>query len=163
MMDSEVINEMVTIKRGTIEDVDSLLRLSKKLFDEVGHQFSVPDNNQAMALYRDLLNNEHYVVFIASDSQHPACGFITLNEGASIYAGGKFGLIQEFYVVEQKRSCGIGKTLLHNATEFAQSKGWKRLEVTPPHREKSRRTYNFYMREGFVEIGPRLKLENLNE
>ena len=154
---------MVTIKRGTIEDVDTLLRLSKELFNEIGHQFPIADNNQAKAFCHNLLKNKNYTVFIASDSNNSACGMITLNEGLSVYAGGTFGIIREFYVINQKRSAGIGKALLHSAVEFARSKGWKRLEVTPPHKEEWRRTYNFYMREGFVEIGPRLKLENLNE
>jgi GNAT superfamily N-acetyltransferase len=152
---------MVTIKRGTIEDVDNLLRLSIDLFDEIGHQFPIADNNQAKAFCQNLLRNENYVFFIASDFKNSACGIITLNEGLSVYAGGRFGIIREFYVIKQKRSSGIGKALLHKAVEFARSKGWKRLEVTPPHKEEWRRTYNFYMREGFVEIGPRLKLENL--
>lgn len=155
------VNKMVTIKRGTIEDVDNLLRLSKELFSEIGHQFPLSDNNQAKTFCQDLLKNEDYVIFIASDANGSACGMITLNEGLSVYAGGTFGIIREFYVTKQKRSAGIGKALLHKAVEITRSKGWKRLEVTPPHKEKWRRTYNFYMREGFVEIGPRLKLENL--
>ena len=154
---------MVTIKRGTIEDVDNLLRLSINLFKEVGHQFPIADNKQAKTFCQNLLKNENYVVFIATDSKNSASGMITLNEGLSVYAGGTFGIIREFYVIKQKRSSGIGKALLHSAVEFARSKGWKRLEVTPPHKEEWRRTYNFYMREGFIEIGPRLKLEILNE
>ncbi len=152
---------MVTIKRATTEDVDHLLSLSKKLFDEIGHQFPIDDNKKAKAFYHNLLKNKKYIVFIASDAKNSACGMITLNEGISVYAGGTFGIIREFYVVKQKRSAGIGKTLLHKAVEFARNKGWKRLEVTPPHKEEWQRSYNFYMREGFVEIGPRLKLENL--
>jgi GNAT superfamily N-acetyltransferase len=152
---------MVTIKRATSEDVDHLLSLSKKLFDEIGHQFPIADDNQAKAFCRYLLDNEDYVVFIATDAKDSTCGMITLNEGLSVYAGGQFGIIREFYVIKQKRSAGIGKALLHKAVEFARSKGWQRLEVTPPHKEEWGRTYKFYMREGFVEIGPRLKLENL--
>lgn len=152
---------MVTIKRGTIEDIGSLLSLSKMLFVEIGHQFPITDNNAAN-FYKNVLENENYIVFIASDSNNTPYGIITLNEGSSVYAGGKFGVIREFYITEENRSAGIGKALLHSAMEFARSKGWKRLEVTPPHKEKWKRTYDFYMREGFVEIGPRLKLENLN-
>lgn len=152
---------MFTIKKGTIEDADSLLSLSKKLFDEIGHQFPISDDNQAKVFCQDLLKDEHYVVFIASDAENSTCGIITLSEGLSVYAGGRFGIIREFYVVPEMRSAGIGKALLHRAIEFARSKGWNRLEVTPPHKKEWERTYNFYMREGFVEIGPRLKFENL--
>lgn len=133
------------------------------LFHEIGHQFPVSDNKCAKNLCRNLLENEDYVVFIASDSQNAICGFITLNEGSSIYAGGTFGVIREFYVVEEKRSKGIGKSLLHSTIEFGRSKGWTRIEVTPPDKETWKRTYDFYMEEGFVEIGPRLKYENLNK
>lgn len=152
---------MFTIKRGSIEDVDSLLSLSKKLFDEIGHQFPISDRSQAVFFCKNLFDNETYVGFLASDAKNQACGLITLNEGSSIYVGGRFGIIREFYVVPKMRSAGIGKALLHRAIEFARSKGWNRLEVTPPHKEEWERTYNFYMREGFVEIGPRLKFENL--
>ena len=152
---------MATIRRGTTEDIDSLLRLSKMLFVEIGHQFPITDNNGAKTLCKNLLENENYIIFFASDSNNTPCGIITLNEGSSVYAGGKFGIIREFYVNEKNRSSGIGKSLLHRAMEFAQSKGWKRLEVTPPHKEKWKRIYNFYIREGFIEIGPRLKFENM--
>lgn len=139
-----------------------MLRLSKALFGEIGHQFPISDSHEAKAFCLNLLENEAYIVFIASETENPACGFITLNEGTSMYAGGTFGVIREFYVTGGKRSSGVGTALLQRAMECARSKGWKRLEVTPPHKEEWKRTYDFYMREGFVEVGPRLKA-NLNE
>lgn len=151
-------NTMIRIKRGTIEDTKTLLRLSKRLFGELGHQFPISDGNKAEAFCLNLLENEDYVVFIASDSGRSPCGFITLNEGVSLYAGGTFGVIREFYVTKEKRSVGIGTALLQSAMEYARSKSWKRLEVTPPHREKWKRTHDFYIREGFVEVGSRLKI-----
>ncbi len=96
------------------------------------------------------------------DSKGLVAGILTLSEGISIYSGGRFGVIREFYVVTNMRSRGIGKALLEKAKEFSQNKGWKRIEVTPPSKEKHLRTYAFYAREGFREIGPRLKYEDLN-
>ena len=88
---------------------------------------------------------------------------ITLSEGLSIYAGGKFGVIREFYVIPEMRSTGVGKALLEKAKEFGRESGWKRIEVTPPDKGKWPRIYNFYTSESFKEIGPRLKLENQDE
>lgn len=43
---------MVSIKRATIEDVDAVLKLSRKLFRELGHQFPTFDNNQSISFWQ---------------------------------------------------------------------------------------------------------------
>jgi GNAT superfamily N-acetyltransferase len=153
---------MITIRRAEPEDAAAVLGLCKSLFDELDHRFPSTEDKSSLSLCRNLMGNDSYTVFLAFDSKNSVCGIITLNEGASIYTGGKFGVIREFYVIPEMRSSGIGKALLDTAKGFVRTKGWKRLEVTPPHKEKWIRTYDFYMKEGFTEIGPRLKLENLN-
>ena len=124
---------MATIRKATVEDAGGILRLTKCLFSELGHQR--PMNDQQSVLFcRDILTSGEYRVFLSNGAQGHANGVITLSEGLSIYAAGRFGVIREFYVVPDMRSRGIGKAF-----------------------------YAFYLREGFGEIGPRLKLENLNE
>jgi GNAT superfamily N-acetyltransferase len=150
---------MVTIRKASSGDFDVVIKFSKQLFAEVGHPFPFSENDNAISFFKNLLKDEDYVVFLSFDSQNSVCGMITLSEALSIYAGGNFGVIREFYVIPEMRSSGIGKALLSAAKEFGQSKGWTRIEVTPPHKDKWTRTYNFYQREGFIEIGPRLKLE----
>ena len=150
---------MATIRRASFGDVDVVIKLSKQLFAELGHPFPFSENDRLISFCKNLLKNKDYIVFLSFDSQNSACGMITFNEALSIYAGGNFGVIREFYVIPEMRSSGIGKTLLNAAKEFGRSKGWTRIEVSPPHKDKWTRTYNFYQREGFIEIGPRLKLE----
>jgi GNAT superfamily N-acetyltransferase len=154
---------MITIRRASFGNVDVVIKLSKQLFAELGHPFPFSENDHSISFFENLLKNEAYVVFLSFDSQNSVCGMIALSEALSIYAGGNFGVIREFYVIPEMRSSGIGKALLKAAKEFGRSKGWMRIEVTPPHKDKWSRTYDFYQREGFIEIGPRLKLENLNE
>ena len=48
--------------------------------------------------------------------------------------------------------------LIEEAARIARSQGWRRLEVGAPDQPSWRRTLNFYVREGFVEVGPCLKL-----
>jgi GNAT superfamily N-acetyltransferase len=154
---------MVTIRKASIEDVDVVIKLSKQLFAELGHPFPFPGNGHLISFCKNLLKKNNYIVFLSFDSQNSACGMITLSEALSIYSGGHIGVIREFYIIPGMRSSGIGKALLNTVKEFGRSKGWTRMEVTPPHKDKWTRTYNFCQREGFIEIGPRLKLENLNE
>lgn len=85
-------------------------------------------------------------------------GAMTLNECAAIYAGGKFGEISELYVRPENRSQGIAGQLLKHALAEACNRGWKRLEVGAPEQPAWHRTLNFYLRNGFAEIGPRLRL-----
>ena len=155
------MNTALTIRRALIEDAETVSRLTKELFSELGHTPPVADLNQSVAFCKNILEKDEYVAFLAVGSKGSAEGIITLSEGVAIYAGGRFGVIREFYVVPEMRSRGVGKALWEKAKEFTRSKGWRRLEVTPPPKEKHGRTYSFYLREGFCEVGPRLKYENL--
>ena len=59
-------------------------------------------------------------------------GFIGFIESFAIYAGGKFGVINELYVKPQYRSKGIGEKLMLYANQVKEIKGWSRLEVSTP-------------------------------
>jgi GNAT superfamily N-acetyltransferase len=84
-------------------------------------------------------------------------GVLMLNECAAIYAGGIFGEITELYVEPACRSRGIGPALTEAAFAFARARRWKRLEVGAPPQPQWARTRQFYLREGFIEVGPRLR------
>lgn len=97
------------------------------------------------------------------------CGFMARQEGqpvgalmlspcAAIYAGGAFGEISELYVIPACRSTGIARALIAAASVEGRLRGWKRLEVGAPAQPAWARSLAFYRREGFAEIGPRLRL-----
>ena len=156
-----MMNSAFTIRKAVIRDAEAVTKLTKELFAELGHIPPITDFKQSVAFCKDILEDDKYVVLLASDSKGLIAGTLTLSEDISIYAGGRFGVIREFYVVPNMRSKGIGNALLEKAKEFSRNKGWKRIEVTLPSKEKHFRTYTFYTREGFQEIGPRLKHEDL--
>ncbi len=153
---------MFNIRKATAKDAETVLRLTKELFYDLGHQMKV-DDQQALLFCKKILKSGKYVAFLSIGPQDYANGIITLSEGLSIYAGGKFGVIREFYIIPEMRSKGLGKALLEKAKEFGRINGWKRIELTPPDKMKWRRAYRFYVREGFKEIGTRIKFENLIE
>lgn len=94
--------------------------------------------------------------FLAWEEDDPV-GVIVLNDCAAIYAGGCFGEITELYVVPGHRSRGVAGALVAQAVEEGRSRGWKRLEVGAPNQPDWARTLQFYLREGFAEVGPRLR------
>ncbi len=99
-----------------------------------------------------------YWAFIAKTPEDGAVGLITLNDSAAIYAEGRFGTIPELYIAPAYRSQGVGALLLERAIAFAGTRGWSRLEVGAPDQPRWSRTVDFYRKQGFVEVGPRLKL-----
>ncbi len=155
------MSTIVTIREAISEDSEMVSELTANLFIELDHKQPIDDLKQATQFCKEIIEKHDYFVFLAVSSSGSAEGILTLSESISIYAGGKFGVIREFYVVPKMRFRGIGKALWYKTKEFSRSKGWKRIEVTPPSKEKHMRTYSFYAREGFREIGPRLKYEDL--
>ncbi|WP_281886574.1 GNAT family N-acetyltransferase [Paenibacillus sp. YYML68] len=98
-----------------------------------------------------------YSCYIALDNQE-CVGTVAVSESCSIYAGGRFGIIQELYVLPEYRSKNIGHLLIDNIVELAKVRGWKRIEVGTPDPVIWNRTIEFYKREGFSEVGLKLKM-----
>ena len=130
--------------------------LVHRLLDELSGG-RAPDLAELEATAGSLVGRGAVSGAIALDDDTPV-GVVMLTECAAIYAGGRFGEITELYVAPTHRSRGLGPRLIEEAVRLARSRGWRRLEVGAPDQAAWRRTLNFYVREGFVEVGPRLKL-----
>lgn len=102
------------------------------------------------------LRDDRYAVFLAGspDGGSPL-GFSAVTSMRSLYAGGIFGVITEFYVRPGFRSEGIGALLLEAAKSHAREQGWLRLEVTTPPLPQFERTLQFYESHGFEVTGGR--------
>ncbi len=128
--------------------------LLNELFPELGYQ-----RDACIATAKTLLAGEAGVwAFIATRSDERDIGVLTLNECSAIYAGGQFGEISELYVAPDYRSIGVGARLVGAAAEFGRERGWPDLEVGAPGVPIWQRTVDFYLRNGFEEVGPRLDL-----
>ena len=106
----------------------------------------------------ELLSGSTVWALLAEPDPGHAVGVLTLNECAAIYASGRFGEISELFVQPSFRSQRVGESLLRSAVEFGCSRGWKRIEVCAPSVPPWGRTVEFYGRNGFAQVGPRLKL-----
>jgi GNAT superfamily N-acetyltransferase len=130
-----MVGKLLSELRGAFVEKEAYLQASKKLLSE----------------------NKQYTVFLAYSAPSEYLGFISVFESSSIHTFGEYGVIQELFVCPEYRSSQIGRGLLSLVKNLAIVKGWKRLEVGAPSSEKWR-SVAFYLREGFIEVGPRLKL-----
>ncbi|BCH26915.1 GNAT family N-acetyltransferase [Mesorhizobium sp. L-8-3] len=144
----------ISTRRANATDAGTVVRFIHALLDELtGGKAPAPDDVRQSA--QIMLADAGVVAVIASADDEPV-GIMVLNECTAIYAGGKFGYISELYVRPEKRSKGIAPQLLEVASREGHARGWKRLELAAPRQPKWKRTLDFYLRNGFEELGPRL-------
>jgi GNAT superfamily N-acetyltransferase len=144
------------IREASEEDIEVITDMVIRLLTELGG--APVDREPYLKTCAELLKQpQSYTVFLAFSESNQCMGVVTIAESHAIYAGGRFGVIREFYVSPEKRSSKIGHELLSTVIEYSRIRNWKRIEVGAPNSQKWERTVSFYIREGFVEIGPRLK------
>jgi GNAT superfamily N-acetyltransferase len=154
---------MFGIKPATPTDAEAIAKMVKALLEEImavtGAAHFTLDFAATLARCRDFLLSGEYAVLLACDGDETV-GFVTLTETRSLYAGGAFGIIPEFYVNPEYRSRKIGAWLLAAVREHGKSRGWTRLEVTTPPLPEFERTLHFYQANGFsIAGGRKLKAE----
>jgi GNAT superfamily N-acetyltransferase len=142
---------MITFRIADESDTDSVANLLAALFEEVEGS---PDAEEIAGIFAEMEADDSHSTLLALDEDEDIVGILTMVECLSISAGGKYGVINELYVVPEYRSEGVGKMLIDEAKDLIESRDWKRLELTTPGDEFSK-TLRFYEREGFYKIGPR--------
>jgi GNAT superfamily N-acetyltransferase len=149
----------ISVRQAQSSEVGVVAELVHALLSELTPPTATPPTiDKVRASTVLLLNKDRGVwAFVAEDELGHAVGVLTLHECASIYAGGRFGEISELFVSPPARSEGVGPELLKEAMRFARAREWRRLEVGAPAGTHWNRTVSFYLRNGFEEVGPRLK------
>lgn len=137
------------IYRATSDDAPLVIAMVEQLLIELGG-FHAFDTATATGLCSQLLATENYTALLARDALGKTLGVLTLQECPALYVAGRLGWIQEFYVVPEARSLGVGHRLAETAETYARARQWKRLEVNTPDASSWPRTVAFYRREGFA-------------
>jgi GNAT superfamily N-acetyltransferase len=147
----------VRIERATRADLGEVLRLVELLLDELHEDDEFAGLDRRRTLDDLQREGDRFVALIARGEGGEAAGVLTLTETFAIYAGGRYGVIDELYVAPPRRSAGVGRLLLDAAAEIGRERGWRRIDVTAPPGDRWRRTVAFYERNGFVFTGPKLR------
>ncbi|WP_185735544.1 GNAT family N-acetyltransferase [Burkholderia sp. Bp9090] len=147
---------MIQIRRATTDDAKVVGNLVDDLFVELG-EGKVSSSDRALLAGSVLSITDSVFCFLAC-LQEDVVGVILVNEGIAMFAGGAFGQITELYVTPVHRSAGVAAELLREVTGLGRARGWCRIDVGAPHQPNWYRTVAFYKLNGFVEVGPRLKL-----
>jgi GNAT superfamily N-acetyltransferase len=151
--------EHIEIVRAGAADRGTVLDLVERLLvelEEKPEEFAGLDRGRVLAALEAA--GDRFAAFLAREAGEPV-GVLTLTEHFAIYAGGRYGVIDELYVAPGRRSAGIGRRLVEAAAAFGREKGWRRIDVTAPPGAAWGRSVRFYESRGFVFTGPKLRLD----
>jgi len=149
-----------TIRPANVDDAPAVAEMVGALLTELRGLETMVDLTPLEDTARILLDGAHgYWAWLAPDATGAPAAVLTLNECASVYAGGHFGEICELYVRPDQRSTDVGRRLLDQATAFGRQRSWSQLEVGAPSLPRWARTVAFYKNNGFTEVGPRLNFK----
>lgn len=136
--------------------IKKVLELLEALYLELGEEAgSVAFLNEK--LIEDLVKSGQTEIYLATKNKK-IIGILTLTESQSAYAGGKYGSIDEMYVVPELRSTGIGKMMVEKTIALAKERKWKRIDLTTPTDSDWDRTILFYQGCGFSYTGQKMKM-----
>lgn len=149
---------LFTIERATDAErpqiIDLVDRLLKKLEDEP-EEFAGLDKSRVLHDLESI--GERFTAFLARTLTGESIGVCTLVETFAIYAGGRYGVIDEMYIVPSYRGMGVGRRLIEAVKDHGRRRGWLHVDVTAPPEAKWSRTVKFYESCGFVFTGPKMR------
>ncbi|MFP5464084.1 MAG: N-acetyltransferase family protein [Gammaproteobacteria bacterium] len=128
--------------------------LTDEIMQRTGFKHFLVGLQDTTQLCAGLIASGAYTAFVAREGSE-LIGFAGLCESNALYAGGTFGIIQEFYVAPHARSSGVGAALLDAAFAHGRAKAWKRVELCTPPLPEFDRSLAFYERNGFEITGGR--------
>ncbi len=151
--------DTISIRLAEPRDMPTVIAMVAELLTELGEEGEdvelLPIEQLASAWQRV---DQTHTAFVAETSAGQPIGILTLTESFAIYANGRYGIINEMYVLPDHRSAAVGTKLIDAAINHAKARDWHRIEVTAPESPRWNRTRAFYEQRGFTFTGPKLKL-----
>ena len=148
----------ISFRVATVNDVDLIGSLVVDLTAEICEltntaHFDI-DLSGTIERCKMLINDGHYAAIIGSHNETPIA-VVTMSETYALYAGGKIGVIQEFYVSPNFRASGIGSMLIEQVKTYGTKHEWSCIELCTPPLPEFERTLNFYQKNGLSPVGGR--------
>lgn len=157
-IDQQEENVTLDIRLATAAEAGVIAKLATALTEEIiqltGVQHFHVDQAQTTRLCEQLLVAGKYVALLAWQNG-AAVGLAGCCESHALYAEGTFGVVQEFYVLPEWRSAGVGAELLAAVADYGRTQAWARLELCTPPLPEFVRSLAFYERNGFDVTGGR--------
>lgn len=153
--------EFIQATADNAEIIGSMVvQLTQEICERTKAQHFDIDLKGTIQRCEELLTAGHYAAIIGWSDNIPVA-VSTITETYALYAGGKIGVIQEFYVIPEFRSSGVGTILIEQIRNYGQKRGWSCIELCTPPLPEFERALSFYQNNGLVPVGGRKMRQNL--
>ena len=148
----------IEFRTASIEDAGAVGSLVLALTNEISElmkekQFSI-DLSDTIRRCSELIETGKYAAILGFSDGVPVA-VVTLSETYALYASGKVGIIQEFYVVPALRSTGLGSKLIKQVRDYGIKNKWSCIELCTPPLPEFDRTLAFYKKNELNPVGGR--------
>jgi GNAT superfamily N-acetyltransferase len=149
--------ETWTVRRAVLADAPAVAAAVRELLRELGGTPSAPPAMEAAA-GKLIVSPWAGAVFLAEAGEE-LVGVLAASWQMAIHVPGSYALIQDLWVGESWRSRSVGAGLLAALLELARAKRFERVEVGLPRESFAgfASTESFYLGNGFVANGPRMR------
>lgn len=118
----------ISIESAHAGDMEAMVKLLSLLFS-IEQDFSPDETAQRQGLQLLLNMPEQAQIFVARDETARVIGMVSAQLVISTAIGAPSAWIEDMVVREEFRGRGVGKALLARATEWAKSRGAKRVQL----------------------------------
>ena len=158
------MSNALNIRQLNLGDPDDFARFRfaiSSLYVELFGESAAPDDAQFLQIEERGRTSTvgHWVFAAFGDAEEQRLSaLVALAESFAAFAGGPYLIMGELWVATEVRRQGVGAELMGFCRTFARERGYGRIDVTAPSDPKWDRTYAFYLGNGFVPTGRKLKL-----
>lgn len=154
----------LNVRFATPKDQSFVTNAIRKLSMLVENMKEPPKVEGIEKTYNEMISNPNNSAILVAEEEGKQVGAAVLTFQHALHLGGKYCYLQELIIEGDKRSSGIGSTLLKKVEEISRAKGLKAIDLTQPppdsnfHEQRTR----FYTKNGFEMHGMSRfkKLEN---
>ena len=148
----------INFRESTLKDSELIGSLVVELTTEIceltkAQHFDI-DLDDTIQRCHELIRDGHYFAIIGMYKNKPIA-VVTMTETYALYAGGKIGVIQEFYVSPEFRASGVGSMLIEQVQNYGKKHNWSCIELCTPPLPEFERTLSFYQKNGLIPVGGR--------
>ncbi|HVQ60324.1 MAG TPA: GNAT family N-acetyltransferase [Solirubrobacterales bacterium] len=154
---SERVATEVRVREATRGDVAAVADAVEELLLELGGRR--PDRAAVEAEVTALIDDPAVGILLLAEAEGETVGVLAASWGRAIHVPGRYLTIQDLWTHPDWRSRGVGADLVEAVAAAARAAGVSRIEVGLPRETFAAiaATRGFYERNGFEQLGPRMR------
>jgi GNAT superfamily N-acetyltransferase len=154
---SDPVATRAAIREAGEGDAEAVAAAVESLLVELGGRR--PERDELVAQVRALLADPDGGSVLVAEAEGRLVGVLSASWQRAIHVPGVYATIQDLWVDADWRSRGVGAELVEAIASQARSRGVSRLEVGLPRETFATiaSTESFYRRNGFEDLGPRMR------